>query len=199
MSTTYVTPIPATKYLDYAGLVYYDEKVKAWVNSLGIPLGVREKDGIVEVDKSVIFNTPVTLKGNSVAENLTVSGDVKLLEVATGYSDSRLKTDIRDLGSVIERISNLSVCRYRPNEIAQSAGVEDREEIGLIADEVAEVFPELIKISPVTDILNSVEEYKTIDYARMSAILVKAIQELNVQYESRFSSLEKRLIELESK
>lgn len=182
------------EFLDYPGLEHYDSKIKEWVDKKissstptidGVILGdYTDEDGKVHVSKEVVFN------------NICINGDVQMLDVAVGYSDRRLKTDIRNIESVLNKVLALSVCRYRPNEIALSAGVDDKEEIGLIADEVKNTFPEFIKESPINDILNSIENYITIDYSRMSAILVAVIQEMHQSQEERFSKLEEAIEKL---
>ena len=94
------------------------------------------------------------------------------------YSDKRLKSNISLSEGVLTKITTLNTYTYYPNQKAVEAGMPYKKEIGLLAHEVKEVFPEIVKVSPLTDKINDGEVYETIDYARLSAILVAGIKEL---------------------
>lgn len=60
------------------------------------------------------------------------------------------------------------------------------ESIGLIAQEVAEVIPELTFV-------NDNDGYMGIHYDLLSAILVKGIQQLKINYDSKIKELEEKI------
>jgi hypothetical protein len=75
------------------------------------------------------------------------------------------------------------------NEAAASAGsVPGEREIGVIAQEIEEVFPELVSTSP--------EGYKQVKYAGLIGVLLQAVKELKAENDrlaERVAALEKLL------
>jgi hypothetical protein len=74
---------------------------------------------------------------------------------------------------------------YVPNEKALQFGFEYDNEIGLSAQEVKKVIPEIVKIAPFDStkvnekvVSKSGEEYLTICYERLGPVFVEAIKEL---------------------
>ena len=94
-------------------------------------------------------------------------------DVATGVynsiSDRRLKSNIRTMDNVLSKVIDLNVSRYnyKINNPSQ------KESIGFIAQEVKELFPELVKQT-------SMEKSKgvlSLDYSGFGVLAIKAIQE----------------------
>jgi hypothetical protein len=102
----------------------------------------------------------------------------------TGASDRRLKKNINDLELVLPRISAMNIRRYHYKRQNDS----DPTNIGVIAQELKEVFPELVKYAPEQDTY-------TVDYMSMAPIAIKAIQEQQTMIED----LQKQVTELQSK
>jgi hypothetical protein len=90
--------------------------------------------------------------------NLTISGTF------TEQSSIRFKENIQPLEPALAKVEQLNPVTY--NKI----GVVE-EEIGLIAEEVAELFPEVVTY-------NEEGQPQGIQYQRLSVILLKAVQEL---------------------
>jgi len=84
--------------------------------------------------------------------------------LTTNTSDLRLKTNINPLENTLEKLLNVNT--YTFNWINES----DRVDLGMIAQEVEEIFPRLVFTNPV-------DGYKGIHYDKFSSILTKAIQE----------------------
>lgn len=123
-------------------------------------------------------------------ERLHVIGNI----VATGtithsYSDKRLKNFTSNIHNSLDIINNLNGYYYSPNEIAINAGFENEKQIGLSAQEVQKVLPEIVKIAPFdmskdengTISSASGENYLTICYERLGAVFVEAIKDLTSQ------------------
>ena len=123
-------------------------------------------------------------------ERLHVIGNI----VATGtithsYSDKRLKIFTSNIHNSLDIINNLNGYYYSPNEIAINAGFENEKQIGLSAQEVQKVLPEIVKIAPFdmskddngTISSASGENYLTICYERLGAVFVEAIKDLTSQ------------------
>jgi hypothetical protein len=98
--------------------------------------------------------------GNAVfvGSNLTVSGTI------TELSSRRFKENIKPLESVLEKVEKLEPVTYTKTLIQE-------EEIGLIAEDVAELFPEVVTYDQDGTV-------QGIQYQRLSVILLKAVQEL---------------------
>lgn len=123
-------------------------------------------------------------------EKLHIMGNI----IATGritscYSDKRLKTFTSNINNSLDIISNLNGYYYHPNEEALKAGFENEKQIGLSAQEVQSVLPEIVKIAPF-DMANdengniiskSGKSYLTICYERLGPVFVEAIKELTGQ------------------
>lgn len=91
------------------------------------------------------------------------SGNCLSVGEVTAHSDKRLKTDIKPL----EVRGELNPVTY----------VKDgKESIGFIADEVKEVYPELVVTDESTD-----EKYLSLNYAQLTAVLYAEIKELKNQ------------------
>ena len=112
--------------------------------------------------------------------NITASGYVR-----SYFSDNRLKTLTSNITDALNIIDSLNGFYYVPNEKAIQLGFEYENEIGLSAQEVQKVIPELVKIAPfdstkINDKITSKsgEEYLTICYERLGAVFVEAIKEL---------------------
>lgn len=110
---------------------------------------------------------------------------------ATGYnnlSDARFKKNVSPLVGALEKLRHIRGVSFDWNELYTSTHqVSGHREIGVIAQEVESVFPELV-------IQSGDEKYRSIDYGRLSAVLIEAVKELkagNDALQQRISVLEK--------
>jgi len=97
------------------------------------------------------------------------SGGVRLTNTATswaGISDIRAKDIIEPVTNAVAKLSNLSTIIYK-----LKGDETNQRKIGLIAQEVNEVFPEVVDIPSDTCIMWGVR------YSELTPVLVKAIQE----------------------
>ena len=146
------------------------------------------------------------------AVSLHVVGEIVATNNITSYySDERLKTKISDINEPLKIINNLNGFYYIPNELARINGITNTsKEIGLSAQEVQKVLPEIVKIAPFdleTDkdgnkISKSGENYLTMSYERLAPVFVEAIKELhqkNIILEQKNIVLEQKNIELNDK
>jgi hypothetical protein len=117
--------------------------------------------------------------------------DVAGVAHATSFptsSDDRLKCGIVRLEGVLEKLQEIRGVSFEWNEkyaaLGRSSG---KRELGVLAQEVAAVFPELV--TKWGD-----ENYLAVDYGRLTAVLVEAIKELIDQNETmarRLGALER--------
>ncbi len=104
-------------------------------------------------------------------------------------SDIRLKKNIKPLTNALEKIMKLRGVSFDWNETYEKLGRSTHHrEIGVIAQDVEAVFPELV--SKWGD-----EQYRGVDYGRLTAALIEAVKELkseNDDLRARIDALEKR-------
>jgi hypothetical protein len=109
------------------------------------------------------------------------------------YSDERLKTKISNIPNALDKIQKLNGFYYTNNDLAKTFGyTEDKIQIGVSAQEVKEVFPEIVLLAPFdsrTGVSKSGENYLTVDYTKLVPVLIEAIKELS----NKVENLEKKL------
>jgi hypothetical protein len=102
---------------------------------------------------------------------LDVAGSAHASSFPTS-SDERLKQDITQLRGALEKIERIRGVSFNWNELYESMGRSTgHREIGVIAQEVEAVFPELV--TKWGD-----ENYRAVDYGRLTAVLIEAVREL---------------------
>ena len=111
-------------------------------------------------------------------------------------SDDRLKKDKVEIENALDKVNSLSSFTHKWNEIAVRAGLEeDKEEIGLSAQEVQGLYPSLVNVNNVMkDPENPDVDYLTVHYEKVVPLLVASIKELT----AKNKALEARLDELEN-
>jgi hypothetical protein len=167
-------------------------------------------DSLWTVGTSNIYNLSynVGIGTNNPAVKLHVIGDFACSgDVSAYYSDERLKTKTGDIQEPLEIIDKLNGFYYIPNELALLNGITHNTlEIGLSAQDVQSVLPEIVKLAPFDltrdaddhKISKSGENYLTISYERLAPVFVEAIKELkrenrilNDKYNTLLQKIEK--------
>ena len=125
---------------------------------------------------------------NIVAENVTIGHnlDTDLLTVASGSltlagdlvtsSDKNLKSNITSLGPVLTKLISLNPKRYTMNN-----DKDQKEKIGLLAQDVQAVFPELVDENG---------EFMSVNYQALIPILISALNEQTKRNESLIQRVE---------
>jgi hypothetical protein len=91
-------------------------------------------------------------------------------------SDARFKKNITALTGALDKINSLRGVYYDWNKEAFPAmGFSGNKQIGLIAQDVEKVLPELVAEGP--------DGYKSVDYAKITAVLIEAVKEQQKQIE----------------
>jgi hypothetical protein len=93
------------------------------------------------------------------------------------YSDERLKTHLGKIENAVDKVKALEGFYYEANEIAQSLGYKAKREVGVGAQAVQKVLPEIVTEAPAS------AKYLTIDYAKLTPLLIEAIKEQQLQIE----------------
>jgi hypothetical protein len=106
---------------------------------------------------------------------LTVSGAITATgEVTAYYSDLRLKTNIVPIADALAKVEAINGVTFDPNETALGLGIDARHQMGVIAQEVEAVAPELVCDSAFAG-------YKTVRYDKLTALLIEAVKELSAK------------------
>ena len=105
-------------------------------------------------------------------------------------SDERAKTNVVELESSLEKILNLRGVSFDWNaEVVPSLAAEQDRQIGLIAQEVEKIVPEVVSIQKFEG-----QELRSVRYENLVALLIEGMKEQQQQIED----LKQRVSELES-
>ena len=104
-----------------------------------------------------LYTGTSTLNSTWTGDDLTVQGDI------TSVSDARTKENVETISTALDIVDGLRGVYY--NKIG-----EDERRVGVIAQEVEEILPEVVK----TD----TEGMKSVDYGKMVGVLIQAIKDL---------------------
>ena len=98
--------------------------------------------------------------------------DVIAFSNSTG-SDKRLKKNIKPIPYGLKEVLQMNPVEYDWKEKR-----DESHDIGVIAQEIEEIIPEVVKEH---EDLKTQKEFKTVDYGKMVAVLIKAVQEQQQQ------------------
>ena len=99
--------------------------------------------------------------------NVTATGNV------TAYSDERLKTNVNTINNALSIVGKLRGVSFDWKESGKPS-------IGVIAQEVEKVLPELVLTQQVLDPTGE-SEIKSVDYGKIVGVLINAINELKAE------------------
>jgi hypothetical protein len=139
----------------------------------------------IDTDDAVQF---ATLGVGTAAPNAASSkGKIHALDDIIAFyqaSDQRLKQDICQIDDALEIVNSLRGVRFKYNDTAAeiNPNVSRDTQVGVIAQEVEQHLPEVIKQGPT-------DEYKGIRYENITAVLIEAVKTLS----SRVEELEKQI------
>jgi len=108
---------------------------------------------------------------------LDTSGNISIDGNLTEGSDIRLKTNIEKIPNVLDALDEIDPVTFEWKDDVKE-GLE-KKNIGLIAQEVEKHFPELIYEGTTRDTEGTT--YKGLNYAGLTPVLLKAIQELSLK------------------
>ena len=106
---------------------------------------------------------------------LDVSGKIRATDDIIAYSDARVKDNVKTIENALEKVTKLRGVSYNRNDIKDKSN-----KIGVIAQEVKEVLPEIVSEDGLG--MNSVA------YGNMAGVFIEAIKEL----ENRIKELENK-------
>jgi hypothetical protein len=177
-----------------AGLNATTGDYNVFIHNLGVPGGSNTVWlGDSAVHAQTILAGNVGIGTTSPTEKLQVIGNILASGTITP-SDARLKTDVAPLSETLEKLHQFRGVSFVWNEASTAWGhVAGQRDIGVIAQEVEAVFPELVTIT-------GQDGYKAVDYSRLSAVLIEAVKALQAEKDAQqqqIGSLEAGLAALE--
>jgi hypothetical protein len=181
---------------DYFAARIYSKYDGTWAADGRITMQVRDPNAVFVDVLSLKHNGPAGLVGiNTITplNPLHVDGTVRLglagpatttlcyagtsasaVIASCGPSDARLKKNVLPLANALDKLEHVRGVSFEWNDRYRSlGGSSERREIGVLAQEVEQVFPELVSL---TD-----GDYKRVDYDRLTAVLIEAVKELRKQ------------------
>ena len=116
--------------------------------------------------------------------------DADVVAYSTSVSDKKLKDNITTIEFGLDKIKNLRGVEFTWND----GGREGQRDIGIIAQEIEKVIPEVVREKEMPLMDKSGKKYKTIDYDKITAVLIEAVKEQQEQIDE----LKKQVKELKN-
>ena len=137
------------------------------VGNLGVGVTAPGTAGQVRINNSLAV-------GNTAPSG--TAGEIRATNNITAYySDERLKTRLGKIENALDKVDQLSGFYYEANQTAVDLGYEIKREVGVSAQEVEAVMPEIVAPAPIDD------KYLTVRYERLAPLLIEAIKELRAE------------------
>ena len=128
-----------------------------------------------------ITSTGTLTMSGSYSGSFSASGNI------TAYSsDIRLKDFKGQIENALDKVNKLSGHYFEWNDTAKNIDAEafkEGLEVGVIAQEVEKVMPEVVVEAPIVKIHNLDTDYKTVHYDKLVPLLIEAIKELKSEIE----------------
>ena len=153
--------------------------VASLVAGTGVTLSNNSGEGAtptIAIGQAVATSSSPTFAGLTINGAITATGDI------TAYysSDRRYKNNIQIIPNALEKVSKLNGVTWEWNDDVNEV-TKQAPKTGLIAQEVLEVLPEVVK--------QKEDGFLGLDYAKMIGLLVEAIKEQQSQIEELKSKL----------
>ena len=178
---------------DEAFIRYFAEAGENTVLAIGCNNDPQDRISFIQqgAERMKVANAGVQIQGR-----LEVNGQ----SCATSFcnlSDARLKTDLATISDPLDRLGRLRGVSFRWQPDPQAGethpagpdlgGRDGTGSLGVVAQEVAEIFPELV--STIGE-----QEHLGVDYAGLTAVLVEAVKQLKAENDD----LRQRVLALEA-
>jgi coproporphyrinogen III oxidase-like Fe-S oxidoreductase len=156
--------------------------------------GTAQIDVTVASTNEADFSTNGLTLNSSLGVGTTASGttgEIRATENITAYySDERLKTFKGTIQNPLDKVSQLHGYYFVENELAKTLGYTNKRlQVGVSAQEVEQVLPEIVTEAPID------AQFKTVWYDKLTPLLIECIKEQQQQ----INSLQERVELLEKK
>ena len=122
-----------------------------------------------------ITNTSYQMTALGVGTAAGPTGQIRATSNITAYySDSRLKDFEGPIDSALDKVKALTGYYFKENDLARSFGYDnEKRQVGVSAQEVESVLPEVVTEAPFN------ADYKSVWYEKLVPLLIEAIKELD--------------------
>jgi hypothetical protein len=147
-------------------------------NSMGIFMGDRINDDITADNTMAIMGGEVGIGLTAPTVELDVSGSIQYTGTLADVSDKRLKQNIQPLESELGKIVQVNPVSF---EMIANPSVT---ELGVIAQELEEIYPDLVNTA------NDASGTKSVNYVGLIAPMIQALQEQQKQIDNLKKQIE---------
>jgi hypothetical protein len=106
-----------------------------------------------------------------------VAGGTTLADAWTTRSSRQFKTNILPLAGALEKVMQIQGVSYQRK-------VDGKPEIGVVAEDVEQVVPEVVSHDPQT------HEAQGVDYSRLAALLIEAVKTQQIEIQSQQAEIQ---------
>ena len=164
--------------------VYTNAFVDTFTISIGQDVTTTSNVSFAAVSSAAITSTTIhstSAYSDSLGVGTAASGTIGEIRavnnVTAYYSDERLKTRLGNIENALDKVDALEGFYYEANATAQALGYKPRREVGVSAQAVQSVLPEIVTAAPID------AQYLTIYYEKLTPLLIEAIKELRREVE----------------
>ena len=141
--------------------------------------------GAVELGNTTITGF-ANVSSTLAAGNTTITGFITATgDITAFFSDDRLKDRYSNIPNAVEKVKSLNGFYYEPNITAQDLGYQKEMHVGVSAQEVNAIIPEIVAPAPIDN------KYLTVKYDRLIPLLIEAIKEQQIQIDELKAQLKK--------
>jgi hypothetical protein len=106
------------------------------------------------------------------------------------FSDARMKKDLVHIDDALSKVMSISGYTFTRKDVKPDT--PSKRQCGVLAQEVLAVLPEVVGEDPQTGMYN-------VAYGNITALLIEAIKEMKMSYDTQITALNKRISDLEAK
>ena len=146
-----------------------------WNSGTVMRLGTETDKGKGYSEKMrITSNGNVGIGANGLSEKLEVAGGILCSSGTACNSDLRWKKNIYSIDNGLRKVSQLRGVEYEwKTDEFPDKNFKKGKQIGFIAQEIEEILPEVVRTDG--------EGFKSLDYARLTAVLVEAVKDLKAE------------------
>ena len=170
----------------FGGLAGHENTTGSGNVFLGYQAGYNETDSHKLYIDSTDTPTPL-IWGDFNTNEVKINGGFKA-NASSMSSDRRWKKNIKLLESSLDKISSLQGVSYEwKTDEYPDVGMAEGKQIGLVAQDVESVLPELVS--------KDKDGYKAVSYTKLTAVLVEAVKELKAENQRQKELIEEQRIQ----
>ena len=176
---------------DVSDLKYFASSSKYMIfDGIGVGTSPRNDRGDVKIDNSCITRNLIVNDLLYVTGNRNIFLNAISAPAFNTTSDERLKDVDSNIENAVDKVKKLRGIYFKYNADMKGVGYHNNRQIGLIAQDVEKVVPEVVSESKVHGKDDDEIEYKHLQYDRLVPLLVEAIKEQQIEIESLKKSIQ---------